>query len=165
MKSSTDANNVLSLSMSFECGGRKLGWLIFTVGNVHYNVAMSVSEYYNVGAMDGSDLHPFSSRPRLQPGSMTPTVTGDLLWQWAINAGDGGGLPNSVSSFSAGSQSNITWQLNGTDLYDGDAITGRDLQCHKHYQSDIHERNSTEFYVLRCRTESGRWRHGSDGHI
>ena len=30
-------------------------------------------------------------------------------------------MPNSVSSFTAGSQSNITWQLLGTDLYDGTA--------------------------------------------
>jgi hypothetical protein len=83
---------------------------------------MSVSEYYNVGAVDVSACHPFSgSSTSITAGSMTPTASGDLLWQWAINAGGGGGLPNSTSSFSAGSQSNITWQLNGTDLYDGDA--------------------------------------------
>jgi hypothetical protein len=85
-------------------------------------VSMSASEYYNVGAVDGSSCRGFSgSSGTITGGSMTTTVPNDLLWQWAINAGGGGSVPNSVSSFTAGSQSNITWQLLGTSLFDGNA--------------------------------------------
>lgn len=86
--------------------------------------ALSVSEYYNVAlssAVDKSNCNAGSSSTSITAGSMTPAVSGDLLWQWATNGSGGGGLPNSVSSFTAGSQSNITWQLLGTDLYDGTA--------------------------------------------
>jgi hypothetical protein len=122
VNSTTDANGVvvsIYVASNVAAGSRMVN---LHRSNITPNVAMSVSEYYNVGAVDASACHPFSgSSTSITAGSMTPTVTGDLLWQWAINAGGGGGLPNSTSSFSAGSQSNITWQLNGTDLYDGDA--------------------------------------------
>jgi hypothetical protein len=85
-----------------------------------YNVEMSVSEFYNVGAVDGSSCNIGSASTSAKAGSITPT-TGDLIWQWVMNGTGGGGLPTSVSSFAAGSQSNISWQLLGTDLYDGDA--------------------------------------------
>ena len=89
------------------------------------NVAMSVSEYYNVAAssaLDTSSCNAGSSSTTITAGSITPTVSGDLLWQWTVNGVDGGGLPNSTISFAAGSQSNISWQFLGTDLYDGDAV-------------------------------------------
>jgi len=90
------------------------------------DVALSASEYYNVAtssAVDGSNCNGADSNSAtITAGSITPTLSGDLIWQWAVNTGGGGGLPNSVSSFTAGSHSNITWQLNGTDLYDGDAV-------------------------------------------
>jgi hypothetical protein len=54
-------------------------------------------------------------------GSITPSASGDLLWQWGVNTGGGGASPNSVSSFSSGSQANVSWQLLGTSLYDGNA--------------------------------------------
>jgi len=82
-------------------------------------VAMSVSEFYNVGTVDAHSCNNASSTS-ITAGSLTPTQTGDLIWQWVTNNG-GGSVPNSVSSFTAGSQSNITWQLLGTDLFDGDA--------------------------------------------
>jgi hypothetical protein len=83
--------------------------------------AMSLSEYYNVGAVDASSCHINSSSTTITAGSITPAVSGDLLWQFSTNGAGGGGLPNSVSSFTKGSQPNITWQLLGTDIYDGDA--------------------------------------------
>jgi hypothetical protein len=87
------------------------------------NVAISVSEYYNVGVVDVSSCHiGSSSSTTITAGSVTPTISGDLLWQWAVSPTGGGALPSSVSSFAAGSQPNISWQLNGTDLYDGDAV-------------------------------------------
>ncbi len=83
--------------------------------------AISVSEYYNVGTVDASSCHTNSRSTTITAGSITPTASGDLLWQWSTNGAGGGGLPNSVSSFTKGSQSNIAWQLLGTDIYDGDA--------------------------------------------
>jgi fibronectin type 3 domain-containing protein len=89
------------------------------------NVAMSASEYYNVAlssAVDGHACRAGGNSTTIQAGSITPTVAGDLLWQYSVNSSGGGGNPGSVASFGAGLQANITWQLNGTDLYDGDAV-------------------------------------------
>jgi hypothetical protein len=90
------------------------------------DVALSASEYYNVATSSAVDAYNCngadSNSTTITAGSIAPTLSGDLIWQWAVNTGGGGGLPNSVSSFAVGSQSNITWQFNGTDLYDGDAV-------------------------------------------
>jgi hypothetical protein len=104
--------------------GTRMIMLHRTTSNA-YNVAISASEYYNValsGAVDAHHCNAGSSSATITAGSMTPSVSGDLLWQWAVNTGGGGGLPNSTTSFTAGSQSNISWQFNGTDLFDGDAV-------------------------------------------
>jgi len=89
------------------------------------NVAMSASEYYNIALSSAVDAHHCnagSSSSSITAGSITPSSSGDLLWQWAVNGVEGGGLPSATSSFTAGSQLNITWQFNGTDLFDGDAV-------------------------------------------
>ena len=86
---------------------------------------VSVSEYYNVTAVDVAQCSGWSSgsSSTISAGSLTPIVTGDLIWQFAINSGAGGSSPNTVSSFSAGmSPSGISWQLLGTSLHDGDAV-------------------------------------------
>ncbi len=88
------------------------------------NVALYVSEYYNVptsSAVDTSSCFANSGSTSITAGSITPTATGDLLWQFATNGSAGGGVPNSVSSFTVGSQSSISWQFLSTDLYDGAA--------------------------------------------
>lgn len=89
------------------------------------NVAMSASEYYNIAQSSAVDAHHCnigSNTTSISAGNITPAVSGDLLWQWAINDGGGGGSPNSTTSFTVGSQQNIKWQFNGTDIYDGDAV-------------------------------------------
>ena len=89
------------------------------------NAAMTVSEYYNVAsssAVDTSACTADSSSTTITSGSITPTVTGDLLWQVAYNASGGGGTPGAVTSFTSGSQSDIAWQLNGTDVFNGSAV-------------------------------------------
>jgi hypothetical protein len=87
-------------------------------------VEMAASEYYNVAstsAVDSSHCNgnTGSSSTSVTAGSITPSVSGDLLWQWAVNTGGGGGSPNSVTSFTVGSA--ISWQFLGTSLHDGDA--------------------------------------------
>jgi len=80
-----------------------------------YNFAVSASEFYNVGAVGTSSCNFGSSSTSARAGSITPTG-GDLIWQWAAVPGFG-----SARSFAAGLPSGITWQLLGTDLWDGDA--------------------------------------------
>jgi len=82
-------------------------------------LAVSASEYYNVAqtsALDANSCNSGSSSTSISTGSVTPSTSGDLLWQWAANAN---AAP--VASIAAGSQSNIVWRLNGTDIHDGDA--------------------------------------------
>jgi hypothetical protein len=82
-------------------------------------LAVSASEYYNVAsasALDAKSCNAGSNSTSITAGSITPTASGDLLWQWAANANFA-----SLSSFTAGSQSNIGWLFNGTDINDGDA--------------------------------------------
>jgi hypothetical protein len=123
VKSVVDGNNAyvaVYVATNVAAGTRFLNLHRSTVGADA--VAMSASEYYNVSGADASSCNSGSNSTTITSGSMTPSVSGDLLWQWAINAGGGGSTPNSVSSFTVGSQSNITWQFNGTDIYDGDAV-------------------------------------------
>lgn len=121
----TDGNNntliAIYLALNVSSGTRFIK--LHRSSTTSYGVAMSVSEYYNVATSSAVDVHSCnigSASTSITSGSITPTVSGDLLWQWAFSAG--GGVPNSTSSFSVGSQSNITWQFLGTDLYDGDAV-------------------------------------------
>jgi len=88
-------------------------------------VAISASEYYNVdmsSPVDTSSCNAGSSSATITAGSIKPTVSEDLLWQWTVNGVDGGGLPNLTTSFTAGSQSNVNWRFLGTNLYDGSAV-------------------------------------------
>lgn len=85
---------------------------------------MTVSEFYNITAVDVSHCNGWNSgsSPTITAGNFTPTVSGDLIWQYAVNTGAGGSSPNSVSSFAAGSQPAVAWQLLGTSLHDGNAV-------------------------------------------
>jgi hypothetical protein len=88
-------------------------------GGTNGYLAVSASEYYNVAATSALDAQSCSagaSSKSITAGSITPGSTGDLLWQWAADANSA-----VVASFAAGSQSNVTWQLNGTDINGSDA--------------------------------------------
>jgi hypothetical protein len=83
-------------------------------------LTVTASEYYNVAlssALDTSHCNAGSNSTSITAGSITPTASGDLLWQWAADANF-----DSVRSFGAGSQPGIGWQLNGTDIYYGNAV-------------------------------------------
>jgi len=85
---------------------------------------VTVSEFYNTTAVDVSHCNGWNSgsSATITAGSLTPTVSGDLIWQYAVNTGAGGSSPNSVSSFTVGSQPAVAWQLLGTSLHDGNAV-------------------------------------------
>jgi hypothetical protein len=83
-------------------------------------LSVSASEYYNVAissALDTSHCNAGSSSTSITAGSITPTFSGDLLWQWAADSNAA-----SVTSFSAGVTPAGSWLLNGTDIYYGDAV-------------------------------------------
>ena len=80
-------------------------------------LAVSASEYYNVGTLDNAGRNAGSASTSITAGSLTPSNSGDLLWGWAAKSSVGEVSPSRV-----GSQPNITWQLLGTDIHDGDAV-------------------------------------------
>ena len=84
-----------------------------------------VAVFYNVGALDVSSCNAGSSAT-IQAGSLTPTVSGDLIFQakFSANTLSGSspyGLPLQAASFTPGLQPNITWSLASQMLGDGAA--------------------------------------------
>jgi hypothetical protein len=76
------------------------------------------SQIANVTAADGPGTGNEGSSTSVTAGSMTPTATGDLVYQ--VVASLSGTLTQ--ASFTAGSQSAITWNLESADLRDGMAV-------------------------------------------
>jgi hypothetical protein len=120
--SAKDGNgNIIAIyyALNVAAGTRRLS--VKSSAGTNGFVAVSASEYYNVAtasALDGQSCNTGTSSTTISAGTMTPGSSGDLVWQWTSdsNAND-----PQISSFTAGSQSNITWQLNGTDISDGNA--------------------------------------------
>ncbi len=71
------------------------------------------TEFDNVTGIDGTGIGSQGTGTSVTAGSMTPTVSGDLVYQVAFS------LSVNESSFTAGSQSNISWSLLSADLLDG----------------------------------------------
>lgn len=119
----TDGNssfNAIYLASNVTAGTRTIQ--LHGSNSAASNAAVTVSEYYNVGSVDMHHCNAGGSSTSITSGSITPTASGDLLWQMVFNANGGGSTPGAVSSFSSGSQSNITWQLLGTDIFAGSAV-------------------------------------------
>jgi uncharacterized membrane protein len=118
--STTDNNgNIIAVyyALNVAAGTRMI--TVKNSGGTNGYLEVSESEYYNVAsssAFDAASCNAGSGSTSITAGNITPTVSGDLLWQYGANA-----AAASVSSFAAGSQSNITWSLNGTDILTGDA--------------------------------------------
>ncbi len=84
-----------------------------------------VAEFFNVGSLDGSSCSTGSSTT-ISAGSITPTQSGDLIFQakYSANTLSGSspyGLPLQTASFTPGLQPNITWSLASQLLGDGAA--------------------------------------------
>lgn len=71
------------------------------------------TEFDNVIGFDGSEIATQGDSNVASPGSMTATVSGDLVYQVAVS------LSFNQSSFTASSQSGVTWNLLSADLMDG----------------------------------------------
>ena len=76
-------------------------------------LAVMASEFSNVVGIDGSGTGVSSSGTSVAAGNLTPSVADDLIYQITFSDSD------NQSSFTAGSQSNITWNLLSADLKDG----------------------------------------------
>ncbi len=71
------------------------------------------TEFDNVIGIDAPGVGSKGSGTSVTAGSLTPTTSGDLVYQLAFS------LSVNQSSFTAGSQSNISWNLLSADLLDG----------------------------------------------
>jgi hypothetical protein len=71
------------------------------------------TEFDNVVGVDGAGVGVQGTGTSVAAGSMTPTTSGDLVYQVVFN------IPTNQSSFTAGTQSNIAWNLLSADLMDG----------------------------------------------
>jgi len=78
-------------------------------------VQPTVSEFTNVTGLDVVSAGALGSGTSITAGSMTPTVSGDLAYAVVHSVATN----QDQSSFTAGSQSAVTWQLASADLMDG----------------------------------------------
>lgn len=82
----------------------------------------TVTEFYNVGAVDGTSCNAGSSTS-VTAGSITPTQPGDLLFQakYSTSITSTNLPPSQTANFTPGSQANISWALSAELLSDGTA--------------------------------------------
>jgi len=82
----------------------------------------NVAEFYNVGAIDGTSCNAGSSTT-ISAGSITPTASGDLLFQakYSTSISSNNLPPSQTAPFTSGSQASITWALASQLLGDGAA--------------------------------------------
>jgi hypothetical protein len=78
-------------------------------------VQPAVSEFANVTGLDVASAGALGSGTSITAGSMTPAVNGDLAYALVHSVSTN----QDQSSFTAGSQSAVTWQLASADLMDG----------------------------------------------
>jgi hypothetical protein len=121
-----DKNDPLNLAVTSATGGNGGQVRIYTISNVtagatyikiHLNSGSTkgdftpkIAEFYNAGAVDATGCNS-GSTTAISSGSIAPTVSGDLIYQYSYDdlAGNPGTFIN--NSFTAGSQANITWAL------------------------------------------------------
>jgi chitodextrinase len=77
------------------------------------DVQPMATEFDNVVGIDVAGAGSQGTGTSVTAGSVTPTVSGDLVYQVAFS------LSINQSSFTAGSQSNISWSLLSADILDG----------------------------------------------
>ena len=109
---STDTQSIgIATAFNIAAGARVVS-VCFSSDPGGYTQPMA-TEFDNVTGIDGAGSGSQGTGTSVTAGSMTPTVTGDLVYQVAFS------LSINQSSFTAGSQSNISWSLLSSDLLDG----------------------------------------------
>jgi hypothetical protein len=111
---STDGQSVgIAVAFNVVAGARVIN-LCFS-SDPGGNVQPMATEFDNLSGVDGSGTGNRGTGTSVTAGNMTPTASGDLVYQ--VVASVSGTL--NQSKFTAGSQANITWNLLSADLMDG----------------------------------------------
>ena len=109
---STDTQSIgIATAFNIAAGARVVS-VCFSSDPGGYTQPMA-TEFDNVIGIDGAGVGSQGTGTSVTAGSMTPSVSGDLVYQVAFS------LSINQSSFTAGSQSNISWSLLSSDLLDG----------------------------------------------
>jgi len=103
----------IAASFNIAAGARQIN--VCFAGDPGGFVQPTVSEFANVTGLDVASQGTSGSGTAITAGNMTPTVSGDLAYAVAY----GTNTNQDQTSFTAGSQSSITWQLASADLMDG----------------------------------------------
>jgi hypothetical protein len=109
---STDTQSIgIATAFNIAAGARLIS-VCFSADPGGFTQPMA-TEFDNVIGVDGSASGSQGTGTSVTAGTLTPTVSGDLAYQVAFS------LSINQSSFTAGSQSNISWNLLSADLLDG----------------------------------------------
>jgi hypothetical protein len=108
-KTFSDSNQTYIIAHAAATTGARVMTLTFTGANAGF-VQWGCGEYNNVTALDLCSAGAQATSTSVTAGSLTPTVTGDLIVQIAGN--ESGGTPD---AWTIGSQSNITWGFQQND--------------------------------------------------
>jgi hypothetical protein len=109
---STDTQSIgIATAFNIVAGARVVS-VCFSSDPGGYTQPMA-TEFDNVIGIDGPGTGSQGSGTSVTAGSLTPSASGDLVYQVAFS------LSVNQSSFTAGSQSNISWSLLSADILDG----------------------------------------------
>jgi hypothetical protein len=113
---STDGNQIVNLSYALNVApGAQRITITFSGGSPTYVSALA-SEFYNVASASAIDGYSgnYASGSSVSAGAITPSVSGDLIYQYAIQDG-------SSSAINAWTQGANPWVLLSADLLDSSA--------------------------------------------
>ena len=85
------------------------------------NFSGAALQFNNCTALDAVSAGSSGSGTTVTAGNISPSVSGDIVVQFSANSYDRNNFPVSTS-FTPGSQSNITWALAAADVLDGLAV-------------------------------------------
>lgn len=91
-------------------GGESMIDVRLTGGQFNGYWQPTIAEFYNATALDATSCNTGTSNS-ITAGTLSPTVTGDLLYQVSYYPNLSYGTAGQTGAFVAGSQSNITWAL------------------------------------------------------
>lgn len=115
-----NGRNLLIFEATNIKGGESLIDVRLTGGQLNGYWQPTIAEFYNAGAVDATSCNTGTSAS-ITAGTLTPTVSGDLLYQVSYYPNLSYGSAAQTGAFTAGSQSSITWALWFELLGDGAA--------------------------------------------
>lgn len=125
------SNGTLNQSMVFVWyalnikANTRQAWVTNTTGQNCSGIGvMDFSEWANIAAVSALDKTStnFGLASSVTAGSMTPTVTNDLLYQAVLRRGGGPESSITTAMWTPGSQTDISWELLTADGQDGNCV-------------------------------------------